>query len=178
MILLTPEWLQELYQLPAGLLPEMYAPLLGSMMPQYGIIDRLRVCAFLAQIGHESGRLRFVEELASGEAYEGRKDLGNTEPGDGVKFKGRGLIQITGRANYEKAQRALGIPLLQEPERLIQPYFAVKSACWWWQEHGLNELADTGDFEKVTKKINGGLNGYQDRLNLYEKALSLYEKYS
>ncbi len=174
MILLTPEWLQELYQLPAGLLPEMYAPLLGSMMPQYGIIDRLRVCAFLAQIGHESGRLRFVEELASGEAYEGRADLGNIEPGDGVRFKGRGLIQITGRANYEKAQRALGIPLLQEPERLIQPYFAVKSACWWWQEHGLNELADMGDFEKITKRINGGLNGQKDRLFLYLRAQELY----
>lgn len=174
MILLTPEWLQELYQLPTGLLSEMYAPLLSSMMPQFGIFDKLRECAFLAQIGHESCRLRFVEELASGEAYEGRADLGNIEPGDGVKFKGRGLIQITGRANYEKAQRALGIPLLQEPERLIQPYFAVKSACWWWQEHGLNELADKGEFEKITKRINGGLNGQEDRLYLYKRALKLY----
>lgn len=178
MILLTPEWLQELYQLKTAELPKVYSRLLSSIMPQYGIVERQRECAFLAQIGHESGRLRYTEELASGEAYEGRKDLGNTEPGDGVKFKGRGLIQITGRANYEKAQMALGVPLLLEPERLLQPYFAVKSACWWWQEHGLNELADKGEFEKITKRINGGLNGHEDRLTLYERALSIYEKYS
>ena len=171
---MSPDFLQELYQLKSKDLTEMYAPLLGSMMPQYGIISKLQICAFLAQIGHESGRLKYTEELASGEAYEGRKDLGNTEQGDGVKFKGRGLIQITGRANYEKAQMALGVPLLLEPERLLQPYFAVKSACWWWQEHGLNELADKGEFEKITKRINGGLNGQEDRSYLYKRALKLY----
>ncbi len=174
MINLTADFLKELYELKSITLPEMYAPLLNSMMFQYGIFEKLRECAFLAQIGHESGRLRYVEELASGEAYEGRKDLGNTEPGDGKKYKGRGLIQITGRVNYEKAQMALGVPLLLEPERLLQPYFAVKSACWWWQEHGLNELADKGEFEKITKRINGGLNGQEDRSYLYKRALRLY----
>ena len=178
MINLTANFLKELYELKSITLPEMYSPLLNSMMFQYGIFEKLRECAFLAQIGHESGRLRYVEELASGEDYEGRKDLGNVNPGDGIKYKGRGLIQITGRVNYEKAQMALGVPLLLEPERLTQPFYAAKSACWWWQEHGLNELADIGEFEKITKRINGGLNGHEDRLTLYERALSIYEKYS
>ena len=118
---------------------------------------------FLAQICHESGAFHYVRELASGEAYEGRGDLGNTEPGDGVRFKGRGLIQITGRSNYRECGDALGLDLLANPELLEEPINASRSAGWFWQTHNLNELADRGDIKAITKRINGGLNGFSDR---------------
>src|SRR5258707_58804 len=97
-----------------------------------------REAAFLAQIAHESGELRYVHEIASGEAYEGRHDLGNTEAGDGVRFKGRGLIQVTGRANYAACGLALDLPLLFHPELLESPDNACRSAAWFWDKHGLN----------------------------------------
>lgn len=147
---------------------------LNRAMQRYRIDSPVRQAAFLAQVGHESGQLRWVRELwgptAAQQRYEGRKDLGNTEPGDGARFKGRGLIQITGRENYRRAGAALGTPLLDQPAMLEQPEWASVSAAWWWANHGLNELADTGDFEKITRIINGGLNGYADRLALWEKA--------
>jgi putative chitinase len=125
---------------------------------------------FLAQVAHESGGFNYVRELASGDAYEGRADLGNTEPGDGVRFKGRGLIQITGKANYAACGDALGVDLLLTPELLERPDLAARSAGWYWDSRHLNELADRGDARAITKKINGGLNGYQDRLSYLEIA--------
>lgn len=125
---------------------------------------------FLAQIGHESGELRYVKEIASGEAYEHRTDLGNTEPGDGVKFRGRGLIQLTGRRNYALASIALDLPLLEHPELLETPENAALSAGWFWYNNNLNALADSGDFKAVTKRINGGYNGMKDRERLYALA--------
>lgn len=130
----------------------------------------LREAAFLAQIAHESGSLQFTRELASGAAYEGRKDLGNTEPGDGIRYKGRGLIQITGRSNYLDCGTALGLDLIGEPELLESPENASRSAGWFWETHGLNELADKGDFLLITKRINGGTNGYQERVAYYDRA--------
>jgi putative chitinase len=118
-----------------------YLPWLNKYMPQYGIISDKQVAAFFAQIGTESGQLKYNKEIASGSAYEGRRDLGNSNPGDGVKYKGRGLIQITGRSNYEKACKALGADFINHPELLEQPEFAVKSACWWWSNAGLNKVA-------------------------------------
>lgn len=132
---------------------------------KYSINTPKRISAFLAQIAHESGSLRYVEELASGEAYEGRKDLGNTQPGDGVKFKGRGLIQITGRSNYAALSAALNFDFVKEPEKLELPGAAALSAGWFWNLKNLNEPADVDDFKKITKKINGGYNGLQDRMN-------------
>ena len=129
-----------------------------------------RQAAFLAQIAHESGQLRYSEELASGEAYEGRKDLGNTLSGDGVRYKGRGLIQITGKENYARCGSALGVDLLAEPERLKEPELAARSAGWFWFTHGCNELADADDFQRITRRINGGLNGYDDRVAFWERA--------
>jgi putative chitinase len=129
-----------------------------------------RVCAFLAQVAHESGELRYVREIASGEEYEGRADLGNTEPGDGVKFKGRGLIQITGRSNYRDCGDALGVDLISSPELLERPDLACRSAGWFWQKHGLNSIADNGGFELITRRINGGLNGYADRMAYLHRA--------
>lgn len=142
---------------------------LNNAMQKYEINTARREAAFLAQIAHESGSLRYVEEIASGEAYEGRKDLGNTQPGDGKRFKGRGLIQITGRTNYEDLGHALNYDFLSNPEDLEKPGAASLSAAWFWYVKGLNRLADIDAFEKITRRVNGGLNGYQDRLAHWER---------
>jgi putative chitinase len=151
-----------------------FAPLLDAAMAEYGIDTEARRAAFLAQVGHESGGLHWLVELwgpsDSQRRYEMRYDLGNIAPGDGFKFRGRGLIQVTGRANYVAASKALGVDLVAEPEKLSEPELACRSAGWFWQSHGLNELADAGEFERITKRINGGLNGYAERLGLYEAA--------
>jgi putative chitinase len=132
-----------------------------------------RKSAFIAQIAHESGQFNYVTEIASGSAYEGRKDLGNTIVGDGVKFKGRGLIQITGRANYGLCSTALtgsSHTFIDNPELLATPLYACLSAGWYWNSRGLNTLADMGDFMGITKRINGGTNGLASRLEFWERA--------
>lgn len=149
---------------------QKFGPKLLEAMKKHNIISPPREAAFIAQIAHESGSLRYVEEIASGEAYEGRKDLGNTEPGDGKRFKGRGLIQITGRANYKLVGQALGYDFISKPEDLELPGPACYSAAWFWQDRGLNRLADIEAFDKITRKINGGLNGYEDRCKHWETA--------
>ncbi|MGI4848590.1 MAG: glycoside hydrolase family 19 protein [Janthinobacterium lividum] len=143
---------------------------LNRTMDEFGINTPARQAAFLAQVGHESGQLRYVEELASGRAYEGREDLGNTHPGDGVRYKGRGLIQVTGRANYEKCGAALGLDLVAFPTQLAEVENACRSAGWFWSAHGLNGLADYGDQVRVTRRVNGGTNGLEDRLALFAVA--------
>ena len=145
------------------------APLNATML-EFGITTLARQASFLSQVGHESGQLRYVHELASGQAYEGRADLGNTQRGDGVRFRGRGLLQVTGRANYAACGKALGMDLLAKPELLEQAVNACRSAGWFWQTRGLNALADAGDQERVTRRINGGVNGLAERLALYQKA--------
>lgn len=150
---------------------QKYGPKLIEAMAKHNIsLSNEREAAFIAQIAHESGSLRYVQEIASGEAYEGRKDLGNTQPGDGKKFKGRGLIQITGRSNYKAVSDALKYDFVNKPEDLELPGPACFSAAWFWQQAGLNRLADIEAFEKITKRINGGLNGYDDRLKHWELA--------
>lgn len=152
---------------------EVYTPLLNQYMHEYKICGAEREAAFLATIIHESGHFRYTREIASGAAYEGRKDLGNVMAGDGVKFKGRGLIQITGRSNYERASKALGIDFVSNPQLLEQPRYATQVSCWWWADKGLNEIADTGDFRKVTRIVNGGYTGFSDREFWYKKALEI-----
>jgi len=149
-----------------------YVPLLNQFMAGYGISNPFRVRHFIAQLAHESGSFQYVREIASGKAYEGRKDLGNISAGDGVKFRGRGLIQITGRANYEKCSLALfgDRRLLDNPALLELPENAVKSAAWFWQSRGLSALADQDDIKAITKKINGGYNGLDDRMARYSIA--------
>lgn len=149
---------------------DTFLPFLNAAMDEFEINTPLRQAAFLAQIGHESGELRYVKEIASGSAYEGRLDLGNKIPGDGVKFKGRGLIQITGRTNYTEVMLALDLDCIEHPEVLETPENATRTAAWWWKTHGLNELADAGDFIRITKRINGGTNGLDDRQKLYAAA--------
>lgn len=151
----------------------IYAKELGDTMEEYAIKTPSQKCMFLAQVMHESGACRYVKELAKGDAYEGRKDLGNTKPGDGVKFKGRGLIQITGRANYTKLSEAFGVDFVAKPELLEQPEWAAKSAGWFWNSRRLSDTAATNSeeaFKIVTKRINGGYNGLEDRKSYWSKA--------
>jgi putative chitinase len=151
-----------------------FLPFLEGAMQEFSINTPARQAAFLAQAAHESGGLHWLVELwgptASQARYDMRYDLGNVAPGDGFKYRGRGLIQLTGRANYQKAGDALGVNLIAKPELLGEPPLACRSAAWFWSTHGCNELADAGNFEAVTKKINGGLNGYAERLGLWAKA--------
>ncbi len=151
----------------------MLLPFLNNAMQEFGINTPLRIATFLAQIAHESGEFRYFEELASGEAYEGRQDLGNINTGDGVRYKGRGVIQLTGRLNYHKAGAALHLDLENHPEMAAQPSVGFRTAGWYWNIHNLNELSDMGpnEFPTITKRINGGLNGESERLAYYNVAL-------
>ena len=136
---------------------------INATLARYGITTPLRVAHFLAQIGHESCGFNAVREYASGAAYEGRRDLGNVQPGDGVRFRGRGLIQITGRTNYGALGRAFGVDFCANPVLLESPQFAALSAGWYWSSRNLNALADQNKFLAITKAINGGVNGLADR---------------
>ena len=149
----------------------MYLPGLIAGMAARAIDTPLRQAHFLAHIGHESGHLRYNEELASGAAYEGRANIGNTQPGDGRRFKGRGLIQLTGRANYAAYGEAIGRDLLAAPTLVAtDPALAVDVACWFWETRGLNAAADADDIERGTRRINGGLNGIADRRAILARA--------
>jgi putative chitinase len=157
---------------------QTWADPLTAAMALYAIDSPKRQAAFLAQIGHESGRLIYVRELwgptAVQQTYEPpsekAKDLGNTQNGDGFRYRGRGLIQVTGRANYQSCGDALGLDLVSQPELLEQPGNASLSAAWFWNTHGCNLLADIMDFETITRHINGGLNGFDDRVLLWKMA--------
>lgn len=147
-------------------------PFITAAMAEYGIDTPARQAAFLAQVGHESGGLHWLVELwgptLAQKRYEGRADLGNVKPGDGIKFRGRGYLQTTGRFNYVKTGAALGVDLIAAPELLGQPALAARSAAWFWKTHGLNEIAD--DCAACTRRVNGGMNGYDERLALFELA--------
>ena len=159
----------------AGQSAGVFVAVLNTAMVHYQIIGPKRVAAFIAQIGHESGQLKYVKEIwgptAAQAKYEGRKDLGNTVAGDGSKYRGRGLIQITGRANYMTCGEGLGLDLIKQPELLEKPQHACMSAAWFWATKGLSTLADAGLFDKITQRINGGQNGAADRQVLYARAL-------
>lgn len=158
-----------------------YLPHLNATIEKYAIDTPMRVAHFLAQIAWESGSLRYSTELASGLAYEGRKDLGNVCVGDGIKFRGRGLIQLTGRSNYTAYSRDAGIDFTNDGNwlKLADPKWATDSAGWFWQRHGLNELADRDEFTKITKIINGSSATVSKRLPCLgdaKRALGLLKK--
>ena len=165
--LLTPRVLQALMPLSSMELAERYCAPLVTTMAAAQIDTPLRRAHFLAQLGHESGSLRYSSEIASGQKYEGRADLGNTSPGDGPRFKGRGLIQITGRANYTAYGKARGRDFITGNNPLLlatEPELAADCAGWFWTTRRLNAIADADDVEKITKRINGGRNGLPDRV--------------
>ena len=176
---------------------QKFSGYINDTCSRYDIGSPVRQLCFLAQVSHESGGFYYTEELASGTAYEGRASLGNTHPGDGPKFKGRGLIQITGRTNYAVLGTALQIDLVNNPSLLggknvnecsaDQLKYAALSAGWFWNKTGLNLLADKislkdaideGNnleyFKEITKRINGGYNGLPDRLHRYKEGLNSF----
>lgn len=185
----------------AGRQAGVFVSALNTAMNRYGIVGTPRTAAFIAQVGHESGQLarlaenlnysadglmktwpsRFDSVRATAAArnpeqianivYAGR--MGNIAPGDGWKYRGRGLIQVTGKTNYAACGEALGLDLISQPELLEQAQYAAMSAAWFWSANGLNTLADTGDLTKITQRINGGTNGMADRQALYDKALKV-----
>ncbi|RJP64396.1 MAG: glycoside hydrolase family 19 protein [Ignavibacteriales bacterium] len=182
---ITEQQLKEIAPNISDLNLRVYTPILNECWDKYYVNTKERICCFIAQIVHESGSFKYTREIASGEAYEGRKDLGNIYPGDGVKFKGRGLIQVTGRDNYRLCSLFLyaDFRLIDNPEFLENPEDAVRSAFWYWIVNSLNNICDkpadysyswrgralTG-FEWLTKKINGGFNGLEQRKEFYERA--------
>lgn len=155
-----------------------FAPFMQAACEQFHVIDPRDVAAFLAQTGHESEHLIFMKEIwgptAAQRLYEPpsqkAKGLGNTQPGDGERFCGRGLIQITGRRNYTLAGMGLDLDLLNHPELLERPEHAAMSAGWYWWNNKLSALATAGQFTTLTEHINGGLNGLADRQALYNAA--------
>ena len=149
--ILTDENLRAIYDYSTKPNRDKYLPYLNKYWDVFQVNTKDRQAAFLAQVGHESGQLKYAEEVASGRAYEGRKDLGNVNPGDGMKFKGRGLIQVTGRANYKIFNEwlhknnylTINQSIIDNPEIVsLNPEIAVLSAFWYWDLHKLNNLAD------------------------------------
>ncbi len=143
----------------------------------YGLTTPLRIAHFMAQAAHETGGFKWLREIwgptPAQLRYEGRADLGNTQPGDGKRFMGRGIFQLTGRANYERAGKAIGQPLTAQPELAERPDIAVTTACDYWQSRGLSALADRDDVLGVTRKVNGGNNGLADRKVQLAKAKAI-----
>ena len=165
----------------AGQSAGVFVSALNTAMNHYQIVGLKRVAAFIAQVGHESGQFRYVRELGN-DQYLSKYDtgslakrLGNTPEadGDGQKYRGRGLIQITGRANYADCGEALGLDLVNHPELLEKPQHACMSAAWFWSSRGLSTLADAGKFDTISRRINGGQNGAADRQALYARALKV-----
>lgn len=153
---------------------QRFAEPITAAMQEFGITTAAQQAAFLANVGHESGGLHWLTELwgptIAQQRYEGRRDLGNVQPGDGFKFRGRGLLQTTGRANYAALSGHLGVDYLSDPDRLSQPLDAARSAGYFWQSHNLGPVADAGDFLKVVRTINGGYNGLSERQMLWASA--------
>jgi putative chitinase len=156
---------------------QLIVPLNASLW--IGEIDNpLRAAMFLAQTTHESMDFRYFTEVWGNTPaqlrYEGRHDLGNVEPGDGYRYRGRGALQITGRKNYAECAVALNLPLVESPELAADPAHAFAVSAWWWHRHGCNAPSDKGDVEGCTKIINGGTNGLMDRLIRYDRACDVF----
>lgn len=176
----------------AALLPFLNAAMVEAEITSPStecVIPTVRAAAFLAQLACESGEFRWMEEIADGKAYEGRADLGNTHPGDGPRYKGRGPIQITGRANYKAAGDALGLDLVSNPTHASKPEVGFRVAAWFWRSRGLNVIADSichadtpaeraHRFDAVTKKINGGTNGKALRDQYFAKACAVLKVFA
>ena len=152
-------------------LADLYASCASAAMREREIVTVARAAAFLGQLAWESGELRYFEEQADGSAYEGRRDLGNVHPGDGRRYKGRGPIQLTGRANYRAAGLALGVALEAMPDLVLEPEYGFGVAAWFWAVHDLNAKADALDLTAITRAINGGLSHHAERVEYYERAV-------
>ena len=140
------------------------------LVERFAINTAVRQQHFLAQVAHESDHFQTTREYASGKAYEGRKDLGNTQQGDGERYRGRGLIQLTGRANYASASQALGENYVGEPDLVERFPAAAIVSGWFWERNNINQHADRDDVRAVTKVINGGYHGMNSRTALLKTA--------
>jgi putative chitinase len=155
---------------------------LNEAMTEFHVTTRLRKAAFLAQIAHESHELVWFHELASGWEYDvtthpkKARELGNLSKGDGPRYKGRGPIQLTGRANYRAAGHALGLDLEGHPDQVAEPAVAFRTSAWFWSSRGLNDLADHGHFREITHRVNGGYTHHAERLEYYERALEVFRE--
>ena len=145
-----------------------------AVLVDYLINTPLRLAHFWAQAAHESDGFKTMQEYASGAGYEGRADLGNTQRGDGVRYKGRGIFQLTGRANYRRLGKVLGLDLEGNPEFAAIPENALKIAGEYWREHNLNAAADLNDIRTITYKINGGYNGLASRKAYFARAWGVF----
>lgn len=171
--MLSKEQFATLFPKVSPVLQDVYHQALLRAMQEFGIDTFQRIAAFLAQVGHETMGLRYLQELggpAYFSKYDGRADLGNTQPGDGARFHGRGMIQLTGRANYKEFGEVLGLNLLGQPEIAAEPTVGARIAALFWDSRGCSELADVDNFIGITRKINGGTNGLDDRLRRWEHA--------
>ena len=166
----------------------LYTDAFNEILPQYAIDTVRRIAAFLGQIAVESGELKYDKELPSkynkkdpkdlkeptGTLYEGRKNLGNNQPGDGPKFIGRGILQLTGRANYERMSKILNIDLVNNPELACDPKISTKIACEYFKQNGLLDLADKWNLDKITERVNGRAKLHHDlRVKYSETALKV-----
>jgi len=160
---------------------DVFLPALNDAMPEFRIDTGPRAASFLAQVGHESAQFRYMEEIADGSAYNSRADLGNLKPealtysngNPGPYFKGHGPIQITGYDNHLACSIALfgDDTLLRNPLLLTEPVTGCRGAGWFWESRGLNDLADKAQFGSITKRVNGGYNGLDDRCLYWARAL-------
>lgn len=149
---------------------ETVADGLADAFRRFAITTKPRAAMAVAQWAHESAGFSTSQEFASGKAYEHRADLGNTQDGDGCRYKGRGRIMITGRANYAAVAAALGIDCVNHPQLLEHSPYSELVSGWWWEAHGCNAYCDHGAFEQLTRRINGDLNGIEDRRRYYDRA--------
>jgi putative chitinase len=142
-----------------------------------GLTTRLRLCHLLAQAAHETDRFRTLEEYggpAYFARYDGRRDLGNTQAGDGARYHGRGIFQLTGRANYRRYGALIGLDLESSPERAKEPAVSLAIAFAYWRDRGCNAAADADDVVAVTRLINGGRNGLAQRAQLLKVAKTIW----
>lgn len=176
---MTPELLAQAAGIPVERAARWTGPL-GEAFLHAACDTPRRQAAFIGQCGHESGGFKYVREVwgptRAQIKYDGRKDLGNVTPGDGYFFRGRGLLQVTGRANYGRITDRLGglagVDFVKTPEALEQPKWAALSAADYWRDHQLNRYADAADWKRLTRAINGGYNGLADRVARTERALA------
>jgi putative chitinase len=177
--LITPDHLRDLVPALCAATAETHAAALNPALAAFNIDTPRRIAAALAQFAHETGGFRTLREIGNDAyfaRYDGRKALGNRQPGDGLRFKGRGYIQITGRANYAAVADALGLSLLEQPELAEKPKLAAHISGWWWRSRGLNDRADALDFYRITQIINGGTNGIEQRRRYWERAKQIWKE--
>lgn len=163
---------------PAAIFSDDFADALSDVLYEYDIDTPMRAAHFLAQVCHESGGFRYPEEIwgptPAQERYEGREDLGNVQEGDGYRFRGRGYIQLTGRANYAEYGEDVGVDFLSDPDELTELPWSLDVCAWFWDKRGINDLADDDDVVAVTKRINGGTNGLEDRKRYLQRAKAIF----